>query len=112
MNKIVLNNGKEINVISANASCFSVKISANEVMDLFNELTEDNLEKIEIKNNDTTYEIITNKCRSSVNYDGEIAIFYLNDVDVAAKKIKELEDTIDTLILSNMGILEQEESEE
>lgn len=109
MKKIVLNNGREINVLNVNVSSFTAKITASEMLDVFNDLTEENLETITVKEDDTICEIFTNKCRSSVNYDGATAIFYLGDVDITSKKIKELEDTIDTLILSNMGIAESEE---
>ena len=109
MKKIVLNNGREINVLNVNASSFTAKITASEMLDVFNDLTEENLETITVKDNDIVSEIFTNKCRSSVNYDGTTAIFYIDDVDITSKKIKELEDTIDALILSDMGIGESEE---
>lgn len=112
MKKIILNNGKEIDVLEANNCSFSVKTTVTEMANIFSLLTEENLETLTIKDSDTITALLTNKCRSSVTYTGDVAYFYLGDVDVTAKKIKELEDTIDTLILSNMGILEQEESEE
>ena len=110
MKKIILNNKKEIEVLNANSYCFSVKATEiTDVLQMFNDLTEENLETVTIKEDDTISEIFTNKCRSRVNYDGATAIFYLIDVDVMPKKIKALEDTVDALILSDMGIGESEE---
>lgn len=113
MKKIILNNKKEIEVLNANSCCFSVKATEiNDVLQIFNDLTEENLEIVTIKEDETISEIFTNKCRSSVNYDGNTAIFYFNDVDITSKKIKELEDTVDMLVLSDMGIPDDLESED
>ena len=109
MKKIILNNGKEIDVLEANNCSFSVKTTVTEMANIFSLLTEENLETLTIKDSDTITALLTNKCRSSVNYDGVTAIFYLGDVDIISKKIKALEDTVDALILSDMGIGESEE---
>lgn len=104
MKKVILNNGNEIEVTDVNSCSFTIKADISYVLQIFDELTEENLETTTVKEDDTICEIFTNKRRSSVNYDGTTAIFYFEDVDITSKKIKELEDTIDTLILSDMGI--------
>ncbi len=102
--KIILANKKEINIMDITEACFVSKLTIQQAVDLYEELTEDNLARIEIIENDNTLKILENKCRSSLNYDGEYATFYFNSIDVNAKKIKALEETIDALVLSNMGI--------
>lgn len=109
MKKVILNNGKEIEVLDINSCSFTIKADISYVLQIFNDLTEESLETVTVKEDDTITEIFTNKCRSSVNYDGVTAIFYLGDVDITSKKIKALEDTVDALILSDMGIGESEE---
>lgn len=113
MEKIKLNNGNILeNVIEASDRYIKIQVeNATESVKIFdNMLTSEALERTEIlsENNDIM-NVFLNKCKKSLEYENGVATFVLDDIDKTEQRLSALEDTIDALILSDMGIGESEE---
>lgn len=113
MEKIKFNDGNILeNVIEASDCYIKIQVeNATEAVKIFDDmLTNEALERIEtLSENDDIMNIFTNKCKKSLEYENGVAIFVLDDIDKTEQRLSALEDTIDTLILSDMGIGESEE---
>jgi hypothetical protein len=113
MEKIKLNNENILeNVIEACDCYIKVQVeNATEAVKIFdNMLTSEALERIEtLSENDDIMNVFINKCKKSLEYENGVATFVLDDIDKTEQRLSALEDTIDALVLSDMGIGESEE---
>lgn len=130
MEKLQLNNGEQIEIqYGASQNSVQVEVPSQEFfMELYTKLTDDNLSKITFLNESgTEMAIYNNKTLDKAELQpvtdeetGElklIATFILKDIDTTTQKIKELQETVDTLVLNTLGIdlastEEQKEGEE
>lgn len=105
MNKLVLKDSSVVeNLLEMNGLSFAVNGGVDDVPRLFNQLSEDNLEYAEIKDdNDNVLNTWENKELSSISYaDGRVFVNLAN-IDMSAKKIRQLEDAIDMLNEAMLG---------
>lgn len=114
MQKIILNDGTKIeNVVDGERYNLEVQCTSSNMIIILNSLTESNLSKYLLTNENETevYGAYTNKKCVGCSYDSEkgIAIFNLVELDKTEMRLKALEDTVDALILSDIGIEESEE---
>lgn len=110
MEKIKLNDGSILeNVLETTSSSIKMQASMEEAIEIFKNLNDEALEKIEtISESGDVMNIFLNKCRKSLEYENEIATLNLKDVDTTSLRLKALEDTVDALLLDDL----LEESEE
>ncbi len=113
MEKIKFNDGNILeNVIEASDCSIKIQVeNASEAVKIFDDmLTNEALERIEtLSENDDVMNVFINKRKKSLEYENGVAIFVLDDIDKTEQRLSALEDTVDTLILSDMGIGESEE---
>lgn len=100
----------------ANEKSFSITVAEpQQAMAIIENLTEDNLSQFKYVEEEGLYSIITNKTLSKMQLEKEIdleteentgnyiAAFYLKEVDITARKIKYLEETVDVLVLASLS---------
>lgn len=102
MEKLILNDKTEISINDGmTANKFTVTGTVDDIDDLYKKLTESNLEEFKIAS--TTGEVfatLVNKKVANISFDGSVITATLTDVDMVAKKIKELQDTVDQLTVA------------
>lgn len=101
-NIVELNNGKRIEVLDAKPDNFSVEQTIQEMIEMFDELTENNLKTLKYMIDEDVVQILGNKRRTKVDYENGIATYYLEDIDIIEQRIQALEDTVDTLVLADI----------
>ncbi len=106
-NIIELNNSEKIKILDAKPTEFSIKQPAEEIIEIFNKLTIENLQTIKYLIDEYVVQILINKCIEKVSYENGVATYYLKDVDIIEQRLRALEDTVDTLVLGDL--LESEE---
>lgn len=108
MEKIKLNNGNILeNVVEASDCYIIIRVeNATEAVNIFdNMLTSEALERIEtLSENDDIMNVFTNKCKKSLEYKNGVVTFVIEDIDKTEQRLSALEDTVDMLVLSDMGI--------
>lgn len=117
MEKLKLKNGEQIEILNG-ASEISVKVEVTNqesFLELYNKFTDDNLTQISYLNAEgvlcAIYKDKTlHKAELESVTDEEteesklIATFIFKDIDTTKMKLKELQETVDTLVLNTLGI--------
>lgn len=101
---------------NSNEYCFSLVVSnPKEAEEIMNNLTDENLSEFRYIEAEGLYSIIKNKTFSKMQLEHEVDIetmeitgnfivtFVLADIDILAKKIKYLEETVDVLVLASLS---------
>lgn len=106
MEKIKLKDSTEIEIIGATSTSISIKASTSQMFtDAYAKLNESNLEQYTIVNElNEVLAVYNDKVIKSAKLEDGVAIFDLKDVDIVAKRIKALEDTVDTLVMESLGV--------
>lgn len=101
--KIVLKNETEIPIVNASTDSFQCEVSASGMANIFDELTQQNLSKYEIQNeNGEVMTLAANKAVESCDYSEGIATFHLKNVSDTDARITALEETVDALLLNDL----------
>ena len=101
MEKLILKDKTEITINGMTANTVTVAGTVDDIDDLYKKLTEDNLEEFKLANTaGSVMATFTNKRVASVSFDGSVITVNLADVDMVAKKIKALQDTVDQLTVA------------
>ena len=102
MEKLILNDKTEVTINDGMTSnTFTVAGTVDDIDGLYKKLTEDNLEEFKLANTEgSVMATFTNKRVASVSFDGSVITVNLADVDMVAKKIKALQDTVDQLTVA------------
>lgn len=109
MDKIILNNNTNLEIDSIVNTTNGMVITFKEktINDLESEMTKDNLSKLQVANsNGEVYGIYNNLICNSITknlIDSSITV-NLSKLDDTQVKIAELQQTIDTLVLANLGV--------
>lgn len=125
MEKLQLSTGEQIEILNgATANSIKVEVESQEsFLEIYNKLTDDNLTQISYLNEtgilcaiykDKTLasaqlETVTEEDREESKL---IATFTLKDIDTTKQKLKELQETVDTLVLNALGVNVLNETEE
>lgn len=106
MEKIKLKDGTLIEIIGATSNSFTINsATSQEFKDTYDKLTASNLEEYCIVNEaGEELAFFKDKEVKSARLEGDIATFDLKDVDTTTKRIRALEETVDTLVMENLGV--------
>lgn len=117
MEKLQLKDGEQIEIQDgASENCVMVEVASQEsFLELYNKLTDDNLAEISYLNESgvlcAIYKDKTlhkEELESVTDEETEesklIATFIFKDIDTTKMKLKELQETVDTLVLNTLGI--------
>ena len=106
MEQIKLKDGTLIEIIGATSNSFTINVATSqEFKDTYDKLTAINLEEYSIVNESgEELAFFKDKDVKSARLEGEIATFDLKDVDITTKRIKALEETVDTLVMESLGV--------
>ena len=101
MEKIILKDKTEITINGMTANTVTVAGTVDDIDGLYKKLTEDNLEEFKLANTaGSVMATFTNKKVSNISFDGSVITVNLADVDMVAKQIKNLQDTVDQLTVA------------
>lgn len=104
MEKIVLKDKSEIQIINASSDLFQCEVTAAEMASTFDKLTQQNLSRFEIQNADgDVMSIIINKAVTSCEYKDGAATFNLRTVSDTESRLLALEETVDTILMTDLG---------
>ena len=106
MEQIKLKDGTLIEIIGATSNSVTTNAATSqEFKDTYDKLTLSNLEEYSIVN-DAGEELafFRDKEVKSARLEGDIATFDLKDVDTTTKRIRALEETVDTLVIESLGV--------
>ena len=109
MDKIILNNNTslEFNSIANNGNGLAITFGSKTIAELETVMTKDNLTKLQIANtSNEVYGIYNNlECTSiAKNLTDNSIIVNLSKLDDTQVKIAELQKTVDTLVITNLGV--------
>lgn len=117
MEKLQLSNGEQIEILNgATENSVKVEVETQELfLEIYNKLTDDNLAEISYLNESgvlcaidkdkTLYKAELETVTDEETEESKlIATFTLRDIDTTKIKLKELQETVDTLVLNTLGI--------
>ncbi|WP_312371885.1 hypothetical protein [Lachnoclostridium sp.] len=106
MEQIKLKDGTLIEIIGATSNSFAINVTTSQdFKDTYDKLTTSNLEEYSIVNEEgEALAFFRDKEVKSARLDGDIATFDLKDVDTTTKRIRALEETVDTLVMETLGV--------
>ncbi|HCL01857.1 MAG TPA: hypothetical protein DHW61_05480 [Lachnoclostridium phytofermentans] len=106
MEYIKLKDGTIIAIIGATSNSFTIIANTSQdFKDTYDNLKAKNLEEYSIVNEEgEALAFFKDKEVKSARLEGDIATFDLKDVDITTKRIKALEETVDTLVIETLGV--------